>query len=81
MRKIVRKVYETKIQVLCLDESNQINPIGELVMDGEFDTVKAKRHLNKEYPDKNVFIGEHSTVEGVYSMDADEFMKHAKKEK
>lgn len=80
MRKIVRKVFITTVDVLRSENGN-VDKAGELVIEGAYDIKKVKKEMNKKFPNDNVFIGSYETKNKVYSMDVKTFMEHAVEEK
>lgn len=76
MRKIVRDIQCTRVQVLeC--SNGAVSEIGIMTLSGSPDIKKIKKELSKKYPDKNAFYGTIETDEKRYEMTAEEFMKYA----
>lgn len=78
MREIKRE-YTTTTYAIMEANSNQLVEVGTLVLEGNCDMAKARKKAFKEFPDRNICIGETNTETAVYTMPAEDFIKTATK--
>lgn len=78
MREIKREYTTTTYTVLEF-VNGKAEEIGEVVLEGNADMMKARKVAMKQFPDKNVCLGDIKTETAIYSMTAQDFIKTANK--
>lgn len=79
MREIKREYTITTYTVLEFKDG-KMEEIGSVILEGEKDVIKARKAAMKQYPNKNICLGEWKIETAVYSMSAQDFIKQAHKE-
>lgn len=76
----VKREYTTTTYTILESAEGKVSEVGKITLEGEENFAAARKKALKEYPERNVFIGDVHTETAVYTMDAAEFIKLAKKE-
>lgn len=77
MRKIVREITFTKVQVLESTADGNVVDLGMLTFEGGPDIKRIKKELSAAYPEQNVFYGTIESGTEKFEMTAAEFIEKA----